>query len=102
MELVGYEDVEARSHEVLASLVVHQIDVHPKYISLSDYWKEPDKYFLQIGEKYNWEAFHKFHSQNKEGIINIDEFRSKVQELQNKGYATFVFNNKNSCFRQFT
>lgn len=81
---------------------VEQIDVHPKYISSSDYWKEPDKYFLQIGEKYNWESFHKFHSQNKEGIINIDEFRSKVQELQNKGYATFVFNNKNSCFRQFT
>ena len=81
---------------------VEQIDVHPKYISSSDYWKEPEKYFLQIGEKYNWEAFHKFHSQNKEGIINIDEFRSRVQELQNKGYATFVFNNKNSCFRQFT
>ena len=81
---------------------VEQIDVHPKYISSSDYWKEPDKYFLQIGEKYNWEAFHKFHSQNKEGIINIDEFRSRVQELQNKGYTTFVFNNKNSCFRQFT
>lgn len=81
---------------------VEQVDVHPKYISSSDYWKEPDKYFLQIGEKYNWEAFHKFHSQNKEGIINIDEFRLKVQELQNKGYATFVFNNKNSCFRQFT
>ena len=81
---------------------VEQIDVRPKYISSSDYWKEPEKYFLQIGEKYNWEAFHRFHSQNKEGIINIDEFRSKVQELQNKGYATFVFNNKNSCFRQFT
>ena len=81
---------------------VEQIDVHPKYISSSDYWKEPEKYFLQIGEKYNWEAFHKFHSQNKEGIINIDEFRSRVQELQNKGYVTFVFNNKNSCFRQFT
>lgn len=81
---------------------VEQIDVHPKYISSSDYWKEPEKYFLQIGEKYNWEAFHKFHYQNKEGIINIDEFRSRVQELQNKGYTTFVFNNKNSCFRQFT
>ena len=81
---------------------VEQIDVHTKYISSSDYWKEPEKYFLQIGEKYNWEAFHKFHSQNKEGIINIDEFRSRVQELQNNGYATFVFNNKNSCFRQFT
>ena len=81
---------------------VEQIDVHPKYISSSDYWKEPEKYFLQIGEKYNWEAFHRFHSQNKEGIINIDEFRSRVQELQNNGYATFVFNNKNSCFRQFT
>ena len=25
MELVGYEDVEARSHEALASLVVHAI-----------------------------------------------------------------------------
>ena len=24
MELVGYEDVEARSHEALASLVVHK------------------------------------------------------------------------------
>ena len=81
---------------------VEQIDVRPKYISSSDYWKEPEKYFLQIGEKYNWEAFHKFHSQNKEVIINIDEFRSRVQELQNNGYATFVFNNKNSCFRQFT
>ena len=81
---------------------VEQIDVHPKYISSSDYWKEPDKYFLQIGEKYNWEAFHKFHSQNKEGIINVDEFRARVQELQSEGYATFVFNNKNSCFRQFS
>ena len=80
---------------------VEQIDVRPKYISSSDYWKEPDKYFLKIGEKYNWEAFHKFHSQNKEGIINVDEFRSRVQELQSEGYATFVFNNKNSCFRQF-
>lgn len=81
---------------------VEQIDVNPKYISSTDYWKEPTKYFLQIGEKYNLEAFHKFHSQNKEGIINVDEFRSRVQELQDKGYATFVFNNKNSCFRQFT
>ena len=81
---------------------VEQIDVHPKYISSSDYWKEPEKYFLQIGEKYNWEAFHKFHSQNKEGIINVDEFRARVQELQSEGYATFVFNNKNSCFRQFS
>ena len=25
MELVGYEDVEARSHEALASLVVHEL-----------------------------------------------------------------------------
>ena len=25
VELVGYEDVEARSHEVLASLVVHEL-----------------------------------------------------------------------------
>ena len=84
------------------SFEVEQIDVRPKYISSVDYWKEPEKYFLQIGEKYNWEAFHKFHSQNKEGIINIDEFRLRVQELQDKGYATFVFNNRNSCFRQFT
>lgn len=81
---------------------VEQIDVHPKYISSVNYWKEPEKYYLQIGEKYNWEAFHKFHSQNKKGIINVDEFRSRVQELQNEGYVTFVFNNKNSCFRQFT
>jgi len=84
------------------SFDVEQIDVHPKYISSVDYWKEPEKYYLQIGNKYNWEAFHKFHSQNKEGIINVDEFRTRVQELQNEGYATFVFNNKNSCFRQFT
>lgn len=81
---------------------VEQIDVRPKYISSIEYWKEPEKYYLQIGEKHNWEAFHKFHSQNREGIINVDEFRTKVQEFQNKGYATFVFNNKNSCFRQFT
>lgn len=81
---------------------VEQIDVKPNYISSIDYWKEPEKYYLQIGEKYNWEAFHKFYSQNKEGIINVDEFRLKVQELQDKGYVTFVFNNKNSCFRQFT
>ena len=81
---------------------VEQIDVRPKYIASTDYWKEPEKYYLQIGEKYNWEAFHKFHSQNKEGIINVDEFRTRVQELQSEGYATFVFNNKNSCFRQFT
>ena len=81
---------------------VEQIDVRPKYISSTEYWKEPEKYYLQIGEKYNWEAFHKFHSQNKEGIINVDEFRIRVQELQSEGYATFVFNNKNSCFRQFT
>ncbi len=81
---------------------VEQIDVKPRYISSTEYWKEPQKYYLQIGEKYNWEAFHKFHSQNRDGIINVDDFRSKVQELQNEGYATFVFNNKNSCFRQFT
>ena len=81
---------------------VEEIDVKPKYISSIDYWKEPEKYYLQIGEKYDWEKFHKFHSQNKDGIINVDEFRARVQELQSKGYATFVFNNKNSCFRQFT
>ena len=81
---------------------VEQIDVKPNYISSIDYWKEPEKYYLQIREKYDLEAFHRFHSQNKDGIINIDEFRSKVQELQNNGYVTFVFNNKNSCFRQFT
>lgn len=46
--------------------------------------------------------FHRLHSQNKNGIINVDEFRARVQELQNEGYATFVFNNKNGCFRQFT
>ena len=81
---------------------VEQIDVRPKYILSTEYWKEPEKYYLQIGEKYNWEAFHKFHSQNKEGIINVDEFRARVQELQSEVYATFVFNNKNSCFRQFS
>ena len=81
---------------------VEQIDVKPRYISSADYWKNPKKYYLQIGEEYNWESFYKFHSQNKDGIINVEEFRSKVQELQNKGYATFVFNDKNSCFRQFT
>lgn len=81
---------------------VEQIDVHPKYISSDDYWKDPQKYYLQIGEKYNWETFHKFYFQNKEGIINVDKFRARVQELQSRGYATFVFNNKNSCFRQFT
>ena len=81
---------------------VEQIDVRPKYILSTEYWKEPEKYYLQIGEKYNWEAFHKFHSQNKEGIINVDEFRARIQELQSEGYATFVFNNKNSCFRQFS
>ena len=84
------------------SFDVEQIDVRPKYILSTEYWKEPEKYYLQIGEKYNWEAFHKFHSQNKEGIINVDEFRARVQELQSEGYATFVFNNKNSCFRQFS
>ena len=84
---------------------VEQIDAQPKYILTTEYWKEPEKYYLQIGEKYNWEAFHKFHSQNKEGIINVDEFRNKVKYFQDKGYATFVFNdknNKNSCFRQFS
>ena len=91
LERVGIEPFE-----------VEQIDVIPKYIHSSDYWKEPEKYYLQIGEKHNWEAFHKFHSQNKDGIINVDEFRSKVQKLQDNGYATFVFNNRNSCFRQFT
>ena len=84
---------------------VEQIDAQPKYILTTEYWKEPEKYYLQIGEKYNWEAFHKFHSQNKEGIINVDEFRNKVKYFQDKGYTTFVFNdknNKNSCFRQFS
>lgn len=84
------------------SFEVEQIDVKPNYISSIDYWKEPEKYYLQIGEKYNWEEFYKFHSQNKDEIINADKFRSKVQKLQSNGYATFVFNNKNSCFRQFT
>ena len=81
---------------------VEQIDVQPKYISYVDYWKEPEKYNLQIGEKYNWEAFHKFHSQSKNGIINVDEFRNKVKGFQDKGYTTFVFSDKNSCFRQFS
>ena len=81
---------------------VEEIEAKPKYISSIDYWEEPEKYYLQIGEKYDWEKFHKFHSQNKDGIINVDEFRARVQELQSEGYATFVFNNKNSCFRQFT
>lgn len=81
---------------------VEQIDIMSKYIPFNEYWNEPQKYYLQIGEKYDWEAFYKFHSQNKEGIINIVEFRERVQQLQDEGYATFVFNNKNSCFRQFT
>ena len=36
MELVGYEDVEARSHEALASLVVHEFQYNDK--------KEGDEY----------------------------------------------------------
>ena len=32
MELVGYEDVEARSHETLASLVVHLVDGYCSYL----------------------------------------------------------------------
>ena len=29
MELVGYEDIETRNHEVLASLVVHRLIAEP-------------------------------------------------------------------------
>lgn len=34
MELVGYEDVEARSHEALASLVVHNNKKNMKLIKI--------------------------------------------------------------------
>lgn len=48
------------------------------------------------------ERFYQFHSENKHGIINVEEFRKRVSELQDKGYLTYVFNDKNSCFRQFS
>ncbi len=52
MELVGYEDVEARSHEALASLVVHLVsdDIRlnlkselSKYFSLAKIFSDGNK-----------------------------------------------------------
>lgn len=45
--------------------------------------------------------FNQFFSQNKHGFIGTDKFREQISELQNEGYITFVFNDRNSCFRQF-
>lgn len=84
------------------SFDVEQISVNPKYISVEEYWEEPQKYYLQLGEKIDMERFYQFHSENKHGIINVEEFRKRVSELQDKGYLTYVFNDKNSCFRQFS
>lgn len=81
---------------------VEQIFTSPRYISVEEYWQDPQKYYLQLGEKINMERFYQFHSQNKHGIINVEEFRKHVTELQNQGYLTYVYNNKGSCFRQFS
>ena len=48
------------------------------------------------------EHFYQFHSQNKHGIINVEEFRNHVTELQNKGYLTYVYKDNGDCFRQFS
>ena len=81
---------------------VEQIFISPKYIPVEEYWKEPQKYYLQVGEKINMEHFYQFHSQNKHGIINVEEFRNRVTELQNKGYLTYVYKDNGDCFRQFS
>ena len=39
MELVGYEDVEARSHEALASLVVHVIQMICNHANKKDTYR---------------------------------------------------------------
>ena len=80
---------------------VEQIFVNPKYITVEEYWKNPEMYYLQLGEKINMEHFYQFHSENKHGIINVEEFRKRVSELQDQGYLTYVFNDKRNCFRQF-
>ena len=54
-----------------------------------------------VHDTYDMEKFNQFFSQNKYGFIGTDEFRNQVSELQNNGYITFVFNDRNSCFRQF-
>lgn len=81
---------------------VEQIFISPKYIPVEEYWKEPQKYYLQLGEKINMEHFYQFHSQNKHRIINVEEFRNRVTELQNKGYLTYVYKDNGDCFRQFS
>lgn len=81
---------------------IEQIFINPKYISVEDYWKEPQKYYLQLGEKINMESFYQFHSENKHGILNAEDFRKHVIELQNQGYLTYVYKNNESCFRQFS
>lgn len=81
---------------------VEQIFTSPRYISVEEYWQDPKKYYLQLGEKIDIERFYQFHSQNKHGIINTEDFRKHVTELQNQGYLTYVYNDKESCFRQFS
>ena len=81
---------------------VEQIFISPKYIPVEEYWKEPQKYYLQVGEKINMEHFYQFHSQNKHWIISVEEFRNRVTELQNKGYLTYVYKDNGNCFRQFS
>lgn len=85
----------------IKSYDIEQIFPSTKYIPVEEYWNNPKKYFLQLEDTYDMEKFNQFFSQNKYGFIGTDEFRNQVSELQNNGYITFVFNDRNSCFRQF-
>lgn len=85
----------------IKSYDIEQIFPSVKYIPVEEYWDNPKKYFLQLEDTYDMKKFNQFFSQNKHGFIGMDKFREQVSELQNEGYITFVFNDRNSCFRQF-
>ena len=53
-ELVGYEDVEARSHEALASLVVHYKEI-VLIKEIMEYLESHSKEINDLCVEYDWE-----------------------------------------------
>lgn len=87
------------SREGTTTFDVEQITPNIKYITADKYWSSPESYFIS-DENFNYDEFYKFHSTNKRGVITQNIFENVLQNLQNKGYLTFSYNNKKDCFRK--
>lgn len=83
------------------SFDIEQINPRPMMIPVQKYWESPQSYYL-VQETDNVEKFNLFFTENKQGVVNSYNFRKIVEEMQEDGYLTFVYNDKNNCFRQFT